>query len=103
MKAGRIRIWKFAAAPGELRALHRGPKPPEWVVIVPREMQGSDIENLLLAQGPPGSITRHATGKGDFVYLGQSGVSQVSKLLASRGRIRTEKLLKGASRNRRSP
>ena len=99
MRTGRIRIWRFSKAPDELRALHHGPEPPEWLVMVPRALGGSQIDEVILGHGRPGTVARYETSKGDLVYIGMSGVNQMSKLLASRERISIEKLVKRTSRN----
>jgi len=98
MRTGRIRVWRFAKAPGELRALHQSPESPEWLVIVPRALGGREIDNVILAHGRPGSVARYETSQGDLVYIGMSGVNKVSKLLASRERMSVEKLVKRTSR-----
>jgi hypothetical protein len=75
MKLSRIRVWRFAKAPDELRALHHGSESPEWLVMVPRAMHGSDVDKAVLAHRGPGSVLRYETPKGDLVYIGAPGAN----------------------------
>jgi hypothetical protein len=90
----RIMTWRFSKAPKELRSLHRGVEPPEWLVTIPRALRGPDVDDIILADWPRESVTRHETPEGDLVYI---GVGKVSKPVASRGRSIVENAAKATS------
>ena len=63
-------VWKFDAAPADLRALHNGEGLPKWVAFIPGALYGLDLEEAFLAQNRPVGPDRYQTKAGDFVFIG---------------------------------
>ena len=72
MKFDRLMVWRFADAPEALRSLHRGPDIPEWLVLIPRALDGADLDAAILQGAKPGHTARYETPEGDIVYVGTS-------------------------------
>ena len=79
MKRDRVRMWRFKDAPKTLQSLHRSPGTPQWVAFVPRALRGMDLEDVILHSAEPGLIARYETPKGDIVYVGSTGLSDLSE------------------------
>jgi hypothetical protein len=62
--------WRFAAAPATLKSLHCQPETPEWLVLVPRALSGTDLHEAIM-QGSK-HVARYDTPDGDAVYIGTS-------------------------------
>lgn len=77
MEPNRIKIWQFTKAPRELRSLHDRPGLFEWLALIPAPMWGSDLEDAIRERAEPGSLSRHQTLNGDFVYVGRSRGTRV--------------------------
>lgn len=82
MEPNRIRIWRFAKAPRELRSLH-GFSDAEWLVLIPRLIWGIDLEDVIRERADPGSLSRYETPNGDVVYTGRRRVCQVLQVQAA--------------------
>ena len=73
MKWDRLMVWRFADAPKALQSLHPEPETPEWLVLIPRDLDGTDLDVAILRGAKPGQIARYETPDGDIVYIGTSG------------------------------
>ena len=82
MKSDRVMLWRFAAAPKELRALHSSTAAPEWLVLVPRSLSGADLDQAISAGAEPGQLARYETSTGDVVYVGNSPIDRTLHRLA---------------------
>jgi hypothetical protein len=82
MKSDRVMIWRFATAPEMLRALHHEAEKPEWLVLIPRALDGPDLNDLILKGAKPGLVSRYETPDGDTVYVGTSQLDGLSQGLA---------------------
>ena len=78
VKSDRLMIWQFAAAPKALRALHQDAETAEWLLLIPRALDGLDLDALILQGAEPGQIARYATPGGDTVYIGASKLDRLS-------------------------
>jgi hypothetical protein len=83
MKSDRLMIWRFEAAPEMLRALHREADTPEWLVLIPRALNGPDLDEVILKGAKPGQVARHETLDGDIVYIGTSQLDGLPQGLAA--------------------
>jgi hypothetical protein len=73
VRANRILIWRFAAAPAFLQLLCEGStNPPEWLVLVPQSMSALDLDAVILGRAEPSCIARYQMESGDVVYAGTS-------------------------------
>ena len=72
MKFDRLMVWRFADAPKALKSLHCEPETPEWLVLIPRDLDGTDLDVAILRGAKPGQIARYETPDGDIVYIGTS-------------------------------
>ena len=77
MGLNRIVTWRFAEAPAHLRSLHTKAVAPDWVVLVPRALQSSDVEEAI--KGGAISVACYDTPDGDLVYMGMTSVSPVPR------------------------
>ena len=83
VRANRILIWRFSAAPTVLQLLcKRTESPPEWLVFIPQSMSNIDFDALILERAQPGCVARYKTATGDVVYAGTSDTCSVAKALA---------------------
>jgi hypothetical protein len=65
-----MEIWKLSEAPKELASLYNGPGKPDWVALVPRQLDGKDLNDVILANaGTMKKILRHTASNGDIVYM----------------------------------
>jgi len=87
MKSDRLMIWRFAAAPETLRALHHEADAPEWLVLIPRALSGADLDEVILRGSKPGQVARYETLDGDIVYVGTSQLDGLSQGLAALTRM----------------
>ena len=62
--------WRFAAAPATLQSLHCGPETPEWLVLVPSALIGTDLHEVIMLRSK--QVARYDTADGDAVYVGTS-------------------------------
>ena len=76
-------VWKFDAAPAQLRRLHDSLQKPEWIVLVPREIYGLDIDAAMRAAKSARTICRYKTQRGDVVYIGDAPLQQIPALVAA--------------------
>lgn len=81
MKADRLMIWRFAAAPQTLKSLHREQGTPEWLVWIPRALISPDLDEMILRGGAPEQVARYETPEGDIVYVGTSQSDRLSQAL----------------------
>ena len=65
-------VWRFADAPPALKSFHRAADTPEWLVLIPRALDGTDLDIAILRGAKPGQIARYETPEGDIVYVGTS-------------------------------
>jgi hypothetical protein len=72
MRTSRILMWAFADAPRELRLLHRASPVPEWLALVPRNLLGSDLEEIMTGNAKSSDVFRYETAMKDIVYIGSS-------------------------------
>jgi len=72
MKSPRVSIWKLSDAPQALQLLYNGLGTPAWVTLVPRELKGRDLDEVL-----SGSV-RYDVPNGDVVYFGGTDAGQPS-------------------------
>ena len=87
MKSDRLMIWRFAAAPEMLRALHHEAETPEWLVLIPRALSGADLDEVILRGSKPGQVARYETLDGDIVYVGTSQLDGLPQGLAALTRM----------------
>ena len=83
MKSDRLMIWRFAAAPETLKSFHRESPAPEWVVLVPRALNGPDIEQQIRKGSKPGQVARYETPEGDTVYMGTSQLDGIPQRIGA--------------------
>jgi hypothetical protein len=76
MKSDRIVVWKFALAPAELRRMHKDPKRPAWVALIPLAVHAADVDQAIRSQAGPEGVFQYETARGDVVYMGYGGLSQ---------------------------
>jgi hypothetical protein len=86
MKSDRLMIWRFADAPKTLRALHHEVEMPEWVVLIPRALNGPDLDEAILKGAKLGQVARYETLDGDTVYIGISQLDGLTQGLAALAR-----------------
>jgi len=86
MKSDRLMIWRFEAAPEILRSLHQEAEAPEWLVLIPRALNGPDLDEVILKGAKPGQVTRYETPEGDTVYVGTSQLDGLPQGLAALAR-----------------
>ena len=86
MKSDRLMIWRFADAPRTLTGLHCEVKTPEWVVLIPRALDGFDLDEIILRGTKPGQVSRHRTPDGDTVYIGTSKLDGLTQGLTALAR-----------------
>ena len=86
MKSDRLMIWRFAAAPATLRALHQDTEAPEWLVLIPRGLMGADLTEAILQGAEPGQVARYETLEGDIVYTGTWQLDRLTQGLAALAR-----------------
>ena len=96
-KLDRLMVWRFPAAPESLRSLHVGPGTPEWLVLVPASLSGTDIDEAILRGSKPGEVARYVTPDGDIVYTGTSQLNQLPQSLDAPTRLSAM----GAAQSRR--
>ena len=85
MNADRVMIWKFDSAPEELRRLHNGHESPEWLVLFPRSIYCTDVEEAMLRQTGQAAILRYETVTGDIIYTGSSPLNRLLEIVVSSG------------------
>lgn len=86
MKSPRIRIWKHHDAPKSLQLLYNGLGTPTWVALVPQEIAGKDLDDVMTANGRAESVSHYEMSNGDVVYVGTPQVSELSEVLVGSGR-----------------
>ena len=86
MKSDRLRMWRFTAAPKALRSLHRSEDEPEWLVLVPQTLVGTDLDEAIVKGAKIGQVARYDTPKGDVVYVGTSQLGRLPKSSAKGSR-----------------
>jgi hypothetical protein len=69
-------VWKFDAAPADLKALHKGAEPPKWLALVPGAVHGVDLEAAIMAHARFNGLDKYRTEAGDVVYVGSSDLVQ---------------------------
>jgi hypothetical protein len=72
-------IWRFPSAPDTLKALHPASESPEWLVLIPRPLNGPDLDQAILQRSDPGQVTRYELPDGDIVYVGTSKIDGLSQ------------------------
>ena len=77
MKSPRVRIWKLTDAPRELQLLYNGPGTPAWVALIPRELNGTDLDDVMAGTTRAESISRYVLQNGDVVYIGTPSSSEI--------------------------
>ena len=82
-------VWRFPAAPENLKALHCGPETPEWLVLVPAALSGTDIDEAIVRGSNPGEVARYDTPSGDIVYVGTSQLTRLPESLDAPTRLST--------------
>jgi hypothetical protein len=80
-KPSHIMVWRFADAPHPLQLLHRDLPPPEWLVFVPQDRIGSDLDESIIGCPESIGVLRYETPAGDVVYTGSSLMSKAGKHL----------------------
>ena len=69
-----------------LRALHHKAETPEWLVLIPRALNGPDLDEVILKGAKPGQVARYETLDGDTVYIGTSQLDGFPQGLAALAR-----------------
>ena len=72
-------IWRFEDAPEILKSLHRKTETPEWLVLVPCALSGTDLDQLIVQGAIPEQIARYETSDGDIIYIGTSKCEELQK------------------------
>jgi hypothetical protein len=85
-----IMVWKFKSAPPQFQRLHTGPRSPEWIVLVPRDIHRDDIDTAIFSDASPNTVNRYQTDEGDVVYIGDARVQEIPILLAGARRNRPD-------------
>jgi hypothetical protein len=78
LRLSRVMTWAFADAPRALRLLHRTSPPPEWLVLVPQHLMGSDLEEIITGNTESSHVFRYETVTNDIVYMGTSRTNEAS-------------------------
>lgn len=86
MKSDRVMIWRFADAPEMLRGLHHAPEAPEWLILIPRALNGPDLDEMIVRGAKAGQVARYETPDGDTVYIGTSQLDGLPQGLAALAR-----------------
>ena len=76
-------VWKFDAAPADLRVLGGAAGSPRWLALVPAAMHGPDLELAILTQVGSAGLERCQTAAGDVVYIGSSDVTELLEIVGS--------------------
>jgi hypothetical protein len=71
-----IKVWKFDDAPAELKIGCRSGKRPQWLVLVPRSIKGSDLDEAIQARSEVESLFTYQTASGDVIYVGSEKPSE---------------------------
>jgi len=79
----RLMLWRFAAAPKSLQSLHCEAETPEWLLLIPRSLVGSDLDDVIVQGAKPGQVVRYETADGDIVFIGTSQLDGLSRNLAA--------------------
>ena len=74
-------IWRFSAAPENLRSLHISSVEPEWLVLVPPSIHDPVVVEAII--GGAESVCRYEAPGGGVVYVGMSSADLVAESLAS--------------------
>lgn len=77
-------VWKLSAAPEHLQRLRDPSQNAEWIVLVPKEIYGADVNEALLA-GENANVSRYETADGDVVYIGEGSLQKIHPLIAGGG------------------
>ena len=72
MKFPRVKIWKLSDAPKELQLLYKGLGTPTWVALVPQEIRGEDLDDVMSRSA------KFNAPNGDAVFFGGPGINQIS-------------------------
>ena len=72
MEFNRVMVWKFDAAPADLRALYQGAHSAKWLALIPRAIYGADLEATIRAHTETIDLDKRLTESGDVVYAGSS-------------------------------
>jgi hypothetical protein len=81
MAFDRIMVWQFDTAPAWLRSLNDSLENPEWIVLVPREIYGADID-AMHTDGSSSAMCRYETRRGDVVYIGTTAAQPSPQMMA---------------------
>ena len=73
-------ICEFADAPRALRLLHTASPAPEWIALVPVDLVGSDLEEVITRNSQSGNVVRYVTATKDVVYMGGSRTNEAPRL-----------------------
>jgi hypothetical protein len=76
-----MQVWKFSNAPEELRVLHSGQPTPDWLALIPRQIQGDDLDRAIQASVQDKQLFRYKTAAGDMVLAGLSKASDLLTFL----------------------
>ena len=79
----RVMVWKFDAAPEDLRVLSRARGASHWLAFVPAAMHGPDLELAIRLQVLQPGLEQYRTASGDVIYVGSSDVKQLMELVVS--------------------
>jgi len=77
MKLPRVELWGFSSAPERLRLLYDGSETPDWLALVPRELDGLDLHQAMTGSARLESVYRYSMPNGDVTYIGASLLSGV--------------------------
>jgi hypothetical protein len=69
-------VWKFEAAPADLRALYQGAGSPKWLALIPKPIYGADLDATFRTDTETLDLLKRQTQSGDIVYAGSSDVAQ---------------------------
>jgi hypothetical protein len=87
VQVDRLMVWRFPAAPENLKALHCGPETPEWLVLVPAALSGADLDETIVRGSMPGEVARYEAPNGDIVYIGTSQLNRLPESLDAPTRL----------------
>lgn len=79
----RVMVWKFDAAPEDLRILSHVGGSSHWLAFVPAAMHGPDLELAIRFQVAQSGLEECRTSSGDVIYVGSSDVQQLMELVVS--------------------
>jgi hypothetical protein len=68
-----------------LQLLYNGLGTPAWVALVPQEIAGKELDDVMTANGRAENVSHYEMPNGDVVYVGTPQASELSEVMAGSG------------------